>query len=177
MNRDVLIAIYGITQMSLKEEDDLDSIGKPRSNKHDNELTRDSKDLYKWLSYKLKGVTEYQINDRKGKFNEIATRLEKEYLLNMFLMAVFMFEQELDDHGTKPEKIVLAPKISRIIKKMREGIINKQENGQDIVRDSKIGASNIIRGFNGQPELTKKMREYKLRVWRDAAKNTLKMEE
>jgi len=174
MNEDILIAVYGIIQKSLKMSDLLDMYGRPIKKPKTNEEDRTTIELYQWLAYRLKRVSETTMNHRKEIFNDHVRKLEKEYYLNNFILAIFLFENELSEFGTTPQKIVLMPKITRLIKIMRKGIIElADKNGDDgvsIVRDSKIAASNIVRLFRGLPELTKAMRAYKADQWRRAGK-------
>jgi len=175
MNEDVLIAIYGILQTSLRSSGLLGEYGQPLTSKHLDEEDRTTIELYRWLAERLRRITEGTLNRRKEVFNAHVRQLEQEYLLNNFILALFLFETELGEFGTTPEKIVLMPKLNRLIKLMRVGIIALAEengdNGISIVRDSKIAASNIARLFRGEPEITKKMREYKAQKWRrDAAR-------
>lgn len=164
MNQDVLVAIYGIIQADLRDGY-LDAYGATHKDKNDSELTSDAKAVYEWLRIYLKHLSQKDITMAGEKFNVIAISMEQEYQMNMFMLAIFMFEDELGARGTNPQKIVLMPKLNRIIKNMRSGIMTLLGDGFDIVRDSKIGASNVVRRFHGLPELTKQMREWKRLQW------------
>ncbi len=168
-DRDQLIAIYGLFQIELKSIEVLDSGGAPVVSKKHSEANFDALGLYKWLALKLKYVPEHAINKRKEVFNTIVKGLNQEYFLNMSLMTVFMMEYLITTDGSKAQKIVLMPKINRLIKFLRMGILEEQEEGLRIVRDSKIGASNVMAIFNGGYELTKEMRSWKADQWRKAA--------
>ncbi len=164
--QDILIAIYGILQIDLKKDKLLTATGAPLNTKGDTEPIQDAKSLYKWLAEQLITVPETTINNRKGRFNDIVRGLNQEYLLNMYLMAIFMLENYLDTYGTTAQRIVLMPKINRSVKHMRAGIIKEQDDGIRIVKDSKIGASNVSRRFTGKIELTKEMRKYRANKWK-----------
>ena len=168
---DQLIAIYGIMQIELKKEGVLTASAVPIKDKSYGESIQDGLSLYKWLAEQLKTVPEKSINERKNRFNEIVRGLEQEYLLNMSLMAIFMMEQMIGTDGNTPQKIVLLPKILRLVKHLRAGIMLEQEEGIRIVQDSKIGASNVMRVFTGMPELTKAMRKANADKWRHVKEN------
>ena len=174
MNEDVLIAIYGIVQKTLRQDEMLGSYGQPLKKRLVSEEDYDTVAIYKWLSQYLRGVSEHRLNERAKVFNDYVRKLTPEYWLNNFLLAIFMLEYELTEYGTTPQKIVLSPKIDRLVKVMRKGIMEvAQKDGDDgiaIVKDSKIAASNICRMMRGLPELTKQMREYRLNKWKQAAK-------
>jgi len=176
-NEDMLIAIYGLQQTALKREKLIDGNAVPIKQKIRKQDDRDALDLYKWLAEQLINFSEQTINDRKQIFNSIVNKLEKEYLLNMYLMSIFMLEEYLDLYGNKAQKIIVSPKINRLNEFFRAQIMlaEGEEKGLSIVRDSKIGSSNVIRGFLGQPELTKAMRKYKADLWRRAAKQKEEM--
>jgi len=157
MNSDILIAVYGIIQSALREEGLLGDYAQPLKAKAADDL--DIIALYKWLSEFFKGVSEKSLNQRKEKFNEIVRSLEKEYYLNNLLLALFLFEDLVSTTATRPQQIILQPKLNRLIKYIRQEII--KDMGFEVVKDSKIAASNIRRRFEGLPELTKKMREDK----------------
>ena len=165
----MIIAIYGLWQMELKKEGVLGQYAEPLNSKHDTESIEDAKAIYKWLSYQLIDVSEQAINRQKSVFNDIVNKLEQEYLLNMFMLAIFMLENMLGEDGSTPQKIVFMPKVNRLVKHMRAGIMKHQdEEAFRIVKDSKIAAGNIIRVFNGEPELTKQMRNWSAKQWREA---------
>ncbi len=169
-DRDQVIAIYGIMQIELKKEGVLTASAVPIEDKGYGESIQDGLSLYKWLAEQLRHTPEHAINQRKGIFNDIVRGLEQEYLLNMSLMAIFMLEYMIGEDGNTPQKIIIMPKVNRLIKHLRAGIIKEQEpDGLRIVKDSKIGASNIMRVFNGGYELTKEMRSWKAEQWRKAA--------
>lgn len=164
----ILIAVYGIFQVSLKHEGFLEQENaKPlKLPKDASELDRDAMAIYLWLVEQLRDVTEKQINERKSHFNKIAKSLEKEYLLNMFLLSLFLMDKLLINESVARQTVLL-PKVTRCINALSLGIRATQgDNGDRIVLDSSIGASNIWRLFHGEPELTKTMREYRRNKWR-----------
>ncbi len=173
--KDILIAIYGLQQAALKREGLLDGNAVPIGKKHLHQDDVDAFDLYKWLAEQLIEAPESTLESRKVVFNNIVNSLEKEYLLNIYLMSLFMLEMYLEQFGHTAQKIVLMPKINRLIEFFRKGIISDEENGGfRIVKDSKIGASNVIRRFNGEAELTKKVRSLNAEKWRNVAKSAKK---
>ncbi len=176
-NTDQLICIYGLLQVELKREKILNNLGAPISNNKLSEANLDALGLYKWLAEKLISVPEITINDRKQVFNNIVKGLEQNYLLNMSLFSIFLFEDMITRDGTTPNKIVLMPKINRLAKHLRKGIIKANDDGLRIVRDSKRGSSNVMRIFNGEPELIKEVRDLNLEKWRNIAKNKRKIDE
>jgi len=167
MNKDMIIAVYGVLQMELKQEKVLTPLAVPIKDKNYPASTQDALAIYKFLAEKLRGVTESEINKRKDSFNNIVKGLEQEYLLNMSLFAIFMMENLLMEDGSKVQQGIMLPKINRLIDHLTEGILREQQEvGKRVVKDSKIGASNVMRVFRGEPELTKKMREWNKSQWK-----------
>ncbi len=123
MNEDALIGVYGIFQRALRIEGKIGYYGNPITERNDDESDSDTISLYKWLSAYLAAISEVKLNERKETFNDIVRGLEKEYFLNDFLFGIFMFENLVGNSGTVPQKIVLIPKINRLIKHMKKGII------------------------------------------------------
>lgn len=169
MNIDVLVAIYGIIQADLRDGY-LDAYGATQKGKNDSELTSDVKAVYEILRVNLKFLNQEEISKAGEKFNTIITAMAPEYSMNMFLLAILMLEGELSINGSNPQKIILMPKVKRIIKNLEQGITKQQDDGFDIIRDSRIGASNVLRRFRGLPEKTKAMREWRLNQFREAAR-------
>ncbi len=176
MNKDQLIALYGIMQIEMKHEGLLTSMGAPAPKKAKDlsEANLDALSLYKYLAEQLRNVPESTINSRKEVFNGIVKSIEQNYLLNMSLFGMFMFEDILERDGTTAQKITLMPKINRLIKWLRAGIIREQAEGLRIAKDSKRGASNVIRIFNGEAELTLEVRNLNAQKWRNIAQNSPK---
>ncbi len=170
MNENAMIGVYGILQKELRREEQLGEYAQPLKSKNDDESDTDAKGLYKFLSAYLVDVSERDLNERKGIFNDIVNSLTQEYFLNNFLLAIFMLENFVGEDGSVPQKITLLPKIRRLIKHMQKGIIEEQDNALDIIKDSKIAASNICEIFRGGFERTKAMREWSAAQWREAAK-------
>ncbi len=173
LNRNQLIALYGIMQIEMKHEGLLDDIGAPAHKKAKDltEANLDALSLYKYLAQQLRSVPESTINSKKEVFNDIVKGIEQNYLLNMSLFCMFMFEDILGRDGTTAQKITLMPKINRLIKWLRAGIIREQEDGLRIAKDSKRGASNVVRLFNGEAELTLEVRNLNAQKWRNIAQN------
>ena len=163
---DELVAIYGVLQLELKREGVLNPLAIPIKAKYP-QSNLDALALYKWLAEILREVQEPEINKRKNAFNNIVKGLKKEYLLNMSLLAIFMIERLLTDFSSKPQMLVYMPKVNRLIEHLRAGILqDNPTEGTRIIRDSKIGSSNIMNIFDGGVEVTMAMRKWKLDKWR-----------
>jgi hypothetical protein len=152
MDIELIVAIYGLFQQTIKEQDfstmdmsDHDAIA-----------------LYKWLGENVKHLSSEQLGEKAKKFNKIVRELENEYYLNNFLMALYIFEDLVAIEGSRSQQLVLGPKLNRLIKHIR------LQTGLEANRDSKLAASNVRRRFNNLPELTKKMREHKWKKIRNS---------
>ena len=170
MNEDAMIGVYGLFQQALRNEGHLGSYGQPINNKNDDESDVDTKQIYRFLSEYLRGMSEAKLNLRKEVFNNIVRGLTKEYYLNTFLLGIFILENFVGEEGSVPQKITLLPKINRLIKHMQKGIIETQDDPLNTIRDSKLAASNICSLFRGGIETTKAMRKWKVDSWRKAAR-------
>jgi len=159
-----LIAIYGLLQIELKS-DELLINGIPVKGKH-SDIANDALYIYKWLAKELKDVSEASLNKKKSVFNDIVKGLNKEYYLNMSLLTLFMLEWLFTNKGTKSQQILFIPKINRLIAHSSDMVKRHNEDSFNIIRDSKIGADNIMNIFNGGIEITKAMRRYKVAKWR-----------
>ena len=174
-----MVAIYGALQKVLKGQDLVDDNGKPLrvKNKHMTELKQDSLKLYEWFADALKDVSEYKLNKEVNVFNDIAKSLHDNYWLNMYLLALFMAELFFEEHASPFDKNKMMPKINRMIKGVSLGISDVNDDtikGQQIIKDSKVAASNIYRKFTDQAELTKEVRNARLNQWKEASRNKRK---
>ena len=167
---DYLVAMYGISYFTLKERGMLGKRAEPlKLKKHENDMkSQDAIAVYKWLAEKIKGISEHELKTRADKFNSFVRSFQDDYFLNQYLMGLFMLEAYLEDIGGLDRNLMI-PKVTRLIKIMREGVINiNAEKGQAIVIDSSQAGSNLWRLFNGKVELTKELREAKRRMWAEA---------
>jgi len=173
-----MIAIYGLMQKVLKSHELVDDKGRPLKIKNIKMHEQDAVTLYKWFAQALRHTHEDKMNTRKQIFNDMAKALKDDHLLNMYLLALFMAEALLDNDLSPLDKNMLMPKVERMIKHVRQGIIDANgenpEEGQQTIIDSKICSSNIHRKFSGQAELTKDIREKNRNRWREALRNKSK---
>ena len=173
-----MIAIYGLMQKVLKSHELLDNKGIPLKLKNLQMHEQDAISLYDWFAQSLRRVSEHQMNVQKKVFNDMAKALQDDYLLNMYLLALFMSESLLENDMSGLDRNMLMPKVERMIKHVRQGIIDangeKPEEGQKTIVDSKICSSNIHRKFSDKAELTKEVREQNRNKWREALRNRTK---
>jgi hypothetical protein len=169
-----LIAVYGIFFFTLTEyglADKETAYPKKLKGKDDNQKNNDSIAVYKWLSEKIRGLSGKQLQERAKKFNNTVEALKDNFWLNQYLLGIFMLQHYLENEADTYSKNLILPKTTRLIKVMREGIINTNENGNDIILDSSKAASNVWRMFNGKAQLTKEVRDARIRMWKEAARN------
>jgi hypothetical protein len=170
-----MIAIYGLMQKVLKTHKLLDSKGKPLKIKNIEMHEQDAIALYDWLAQSLRKISEDKLNTQAQVFNAVAKSLSNEYWLNLYLLALFMTESLLENDMSTLDKNMLMPKVERMIKHVRKGIIDangeKPEEGRQTIIDSKICSSNIHRKFSGKAELTKEVREKNRNKWKEALRN------
>ena len=176
---DYLVAIYGIFYFTLKDYELIEpesAIPYKLKGQRNNQKNNDSIAVYKWLSERIRGLSPSELQTRAKKFNEIVRSLEDNFFLNQYLMGIFMLEYYLINEASGLDANLILPKVNRLIKEMRKGIIkaNVEKDGDEIILDSSQGASNIWRLFNGQAQLTKKVREARLRMWREATRKRKK---
>ena len=103
-------------------------------------------------------------------FNNHVRSLEDAFYLNQFLMTLFMLDQYLNT-ADKPTQIKIGPKVRRLITTMRQGVLDNNEDGTSVIRDSSIAGSNLFRLYNEQAELTKAVREANKNKWTEALRN------
>ena len=172
-----IIAIYGLMQKVLKSHELIDERGKPIKIKlkHLAEHERDAVTLYDWFAQTLKRIPESKLNTEVRVFNAMAKALSDDYMLNLYLLGLFMTESLMENDMSPLDKNMIMPKVERMIKHVRQGIKDANEktpeDGIKVIYDSKICASNIHRTFSGQAELTKDMRAKNRAKWKEALRN------
>lgn len=173
-----LVAIYGIFYFTLKEHKLIGERAEPlkMKGKNNNQKNNDSIAVYKWLAEKIRGLSESQLKTKAEKFNQIVRALEDDFFLNQYLMGIFMLEYYLLEEASGLDKNMTLPKVERLINEMRKGIVkaNSEKNGKEIIIDTSQGASNIWRMFNQRAQLTKEVRAARTRMWKEAARKTVK---
>ena len=179
---DYLIAVYGVIFFALSETGIVDpatAIPKKLRKKDQTEKNTDSIFIYTWLSEKIRGISREELQKRIKKYNNIIESIEDNFFLNQFLMALFMLDHYIEAHASGLDKNLLGPKIRRTINHMRDKIVevNIEHDGKEIILDSSRGASNIWRLFNGEAQLTKEVREARVKMWKRMAQNKPKSKE
>lgn len=173
---ELLSALYGIQYFTFLEKEMIDKrTGAPFKFKknQDNEKNRDAMAIYKWIAEQIRGISESEMQKKAELFNTFAKDLKDDLFLNRYLMSLFLMDKYLETKD-KATRLMIQPKITRLIKVMREAIIKANANGVDIVKDSSLMASNIWRLFNGQAQLTREVRAANTARWREAARNKQK---
>ena len=180
MNRlNFKIALYEIFQMVLIDKDVLDKNGYPPEGRKLKKMSFEEQEavyLYKWIGESIKGSKTKNFIEAKDEFNKYAKNMHDEVYLNMFMMALFMFDSFIQDEP-KMTKILLESKIKRIMEYMRSKILEVEKRGAEILTDSSMAASNIYRGYNKKAELTREVREARLNQWREASRKMRKTKE
>jgi len=163
MNKEVVVAIYGIFQIYLKEKDMLDKTGAPKKRKKQGQDIIDIFSIYDFLSNILVNVSVSDINNLSESFNKHAKQLHDEYQVNMLLLGIFLFESYIEEQP-RHHQLIYIPKIVRLSKYAQEHI------SKEVIRDSKIAADNIYRKYIGKAEVTKEIRELNEKEWRKRCK-------
>jgi hypothetical protein len=151
---------FAIVQKILDEDGFLEASGKPKKSKNYDELDSDTISIYNMLAGDLRGIREEFIKAYAEKFNRFVKTLGEDYLQNSFLTAAFLLDRFAEELPYI-KKYMYQAKTERIIAKMKVGI-----GDANVVRDSSYLAENILRRFDNLPELTRAMREDRLRSWR-----------
>jgi len=162
-NIDMNVIFYAILQKSMEDAGMLNPDASPKKPKN-----FEDEDLVKMYEHFSKCVVMYDTHEliaQTKRFNERAQKLHDDYLLNMLLMGLFMMDTWLHNDATTYEKNILLPKVTRSIKRARKTAHD------EVIMDSVIAASNMYRVLNGQPELTKEVREARRKAWKLKVKN------
>jgi len=159
MNKEVVVAIYGIFQIYLKEKNMLDKTYGPKRRRNQGQDIVDIFSIYDLLSNILVDVSVSDINKLSESFNKHAKELHDEYQVNMLLLGVFLFESYIEEQP-KHFQLIYIPKVVRLSKYAQEHI------SKEIIKDSKIAAENIYRKYIGKAEVIKKIRELNAKRWR-----------
>lgn len=161
-DKDIHAAVYGILQLELRERKMVADDGRPLKLKGMSQHDEDIMKIYTHFAELVREQSKQELNDRAKVFNSAAAKLHDDYNVNMMLLGLFIIDDWLVEQP-KHIQLYLTPKIKRLSKYARSGL------NMDIVKDSRIAASNIYRRMNGKAELTKEVRQARLNSWKKAA--------
>ena len=159
--KDLYATIYGILQLELRERKLVDYNGNIVKSRGRDINDEDTLKIYEFFANKVKDQSRSELNERVKVFNEKSSKLHDDYLVNMLLLDLFLVDEWLVEQP-RDINLYITPKIKRLSKYAQSTL------SRDVIKDSKIAASNIYRMMDSRPELTKEVREARLNRWRKA---------
>lgn len=167
--------VYSLSQMSLIEYGLVDERGIPKKIKNRDRRVDidDSLFIYKKASEWIKHLSQKELQQNGKKINEIVFGLKDEYFMNKYLMMLFVLDHYLALNTNPIETNMMQSKVTRLIQKVKDGINSMQENHdpKSIIIDSSYLGSNIFRMLNDEAELTKEIREARVKMWKRVGQN------
>ena len=176
----LLVTVFSMSQIVLREYGLIDKEGRPLKLKKDQRTEKhlDAIYIYEWASVAVKHVSQYKLDEIGREVNQMANSLSDDYMMNKYLFVLMLLDNYVHNELSVIDQNLLKPKVDRLIKLMREDIVTiKQATKEEIIKDSATLASNVWNLFNDKLELTKEVREARLRIWREAARNKPKEKE
>jgi len=168
---ELLVALYGIFYFSLLDLELVDEQTAKEYKKPNELFENDIIQLYIFLAERTKHLSKKDLQKNAEKFNNFVKQLFDTYNSNQFLLGMFIMEHYL---LTEPKdvQILYLSKLTRVIKEWQKKIEkhNSKEKSKEIFIDTSRAASNIYRLFNGQAQLTKEIRDSKIKQWKEAAR-------
>ena len=176
----LLVTVFSMSQIVLREYGLLDELGRPLKLKRNQRIEKhlDAVYIYDWASEKIKEVSQYKLTEIGKEVNQMAMSLSDDYMMNKYLFVLLLFDKYLHNAAAPMDKNLLGPKVDRLVRLMRKEIVSIPEATKDeIIKDSAILSSNVWNLFNDHIELTKEVRDARMRMWKEQARNKPKVKE
>ena len=175
----LLVTVFSMSQIVLREYGLLQKNGAPLKLRQRDKTERnlDALYIYEWASMSVKDVSQYKLDEIGKEVNGMAMSLSDDYMMNKYLFLLFLFEKYLLNEADGITKNLMLPKVERLIRFMHTDIrpVNETTVGE-IIKDSATLGSNMWNLLNDKIELTKEVREARVRMWKEARRNKPKKE-
>jgi len=175
----LLVTVFSMSQIVLREYGLLQKNGAPLKLRQRDKTERnlDALYIYEWASMSVKDVSQYKLDEIGKEVNGMAMSLSDDYMMNKYLFLLFLFEKYLLNEADGITKNLMLPKVERLIRFMHTDIrpVNETTVGE-IIKDSATLCSNMWNLLNDKIELTKEVREARVRMWKEARRNKPKKE-
>lgn len=151
------VGIYGRMQLEMMAIDLVEKNGVPKPTKNMSAIEKDGIAVYNHLSYIVKGLSSKKLFELAQFTNDIAKSLiNEETLINNYLLSAMLYRLYLQEEASKPEQIMVLPKVNRIIKMYEE--LDGEEYATIRKTTSRV-ADNMFRVFTGKLQVSDEIRD------------------
>ena len=166
MNREsYLVGVYGFLQLSMKDVGLLDTRGVPIKKKM-NMNEQDGIAIYNWVADEIKSVPLHHLRELGKETDKRVSKLISDHtIVNNFLLAIMLLREYVDNDATRPEQLLLSPKINRLIE-LVDSAVSDDDFDANIKRTTARTANNIYRQMMGLPQLSDEVRDANIKFRR-----------